>query len=110
MQLAYFLGHKKEQGDGERKWLQRDLVRRLSSPARSQLVCMQASWQSCKNPRPWRLRQIPTVYPLSYPLLCDHRDYGKRTREERCAGTPRASCIEEEGEPVISSSSGYSAA
>ncbi|KYN40976.1 hypothetical protein ALC56_04569 [Trachymyrmex septentrionalis] len=68
MQLAYFLGHKKEQGDGERKWLQRDLVRRLSSSARSQLVCMQASWQSCKNPRPWRLRQIPTVYPLPYPL------------------------------------------
>ncbi|KYN21549.1 hypothetical protein ALC57_06026 [Trachymyrmex cornetzi] len=102
MQLAYFLGHKK---DGERKWLQRDLVRRLSSSARSQLVCMQASWQSCKNPRPWRLRQISTVYSLP----CNHQD--KRAREERCAGTtPRASCIEEEGEPVISSSSGYSAA
>ncbi|TGZ54313.1 hypothetical protein DBV15_08183 [Temnothorax longispinosus] len=53
--LAYFLGHKEEQGDGECKWLQRDLVRRLSSSARSQLVCMQASWQSCENPRPCKV-------------------------------------------------------
>ncbi|KYM83132.1 hypothetical protein ALC53_06399 [Atta colombica] len=61
-----------------------------------------------------RIRECPEYDCFTTVALSCHREivpeHGKRAREERCAGTPRVSCIEEEGEPVISSSSGYSAA